>query len=1411
MQQTHFKSTVAIDLGANNTGVFLVNHYADDVITKENTKAATIVMPVEGSGLVYSMKNRTAVRHRMRGRKRFNLARRLLLLIVDELMKEKQMALSAQEYQKMVEALCGLLKRRGYSRVESETDLTILENVDPAVFATHPALSVYFNETQSVAEQWENITNNLVKVGAFCRDDSIPSDKDFKQFLNTDFPDYKSFAKSYTSALKVIKEDSKNIVNQQAMGHLHRTKYLENIKSEIEKDTRLKSAVELLGSTDRLHHLVGNISNLQLRATRWYFNAPEMVTQDKLTYPKLQKTLVRAFKYFHPTDANKEQLRALINELESSTDIVDTLCTMSPEKTIPPYEDQNNRRPPVDQTLWLNPLTLNKRYGENWKVWADRLQKADPELNSKLDEILQITDRKSRIAFNNPDCLDKKIYRLSYILQRALDRSRTCDPYCLRDISMGVLNSKFEKFSLKLESVIGSQHVINFLKFASDYYAEVELAKAGLWMANPQNLLERADIHPPMKNKILEILVGNVFGGDKSRGQMIMDHWHDKVHGNSSLVSICRSIEAVRKEYGGEFNSLYRAAVIRNQKAQKPESGDKDFLLIAKKVQLVTTFFSEKLGIPSAQVQRVSNPYSLAQLYTLIETERAGFTSTSLAAHLENAWRMSSNSTEQSAAQAMRLPADAVRPFDGALRRVLDRQAWEVAQLVRDELLSRNIQKNTPIDMMVLVEQNKFAFTASLATLKKNTKAQKKAEAKLEQQNQRWLSKEERIKLASGGICAYTGQSLGEFGEIDHIIPRSYTNNRYGTVFNSEVNLIYVSQKGNQDKKDRIYGLADLNKSYLKRHFGTDNISEIERRIESVVEELVEKGRLAYFDLLSADEQCCVRHALFLHDGSGAKAQVINILGNMRKARVNGTQAWFIRELISKVEIILKDWLKENGHQLTFNAKQADVQVSSLLRKGLSKVDRSFTKTPIQSVSSHAIDAMCAYAWACGVDSLCSQMSSNPNFADASEAQSLMSIFPESCKILNVEQKNPNEKKAVASRPIFKEGIIGQEFLPLIVKNGDIFVGFGLPKNGETSSLSAVKVQGKNPHALLSVLGPVLATDIDADNPTDGVYRINKQKAFDLLKTVSQTKVSVAQLQLANVLEALVFFTTKVEVLPRLLTTNQKKFKTQEEILKQKDFTIKLSIKNKDYRTEDSLQLPSYNDWKRICEMPGIGERLGADVGEFDLNKFIESTWTHSSKRQHHATRRVFSLPIIATSSGLVRIWRRSFDGNACVQASNVNGVKFKGFAMTDNGVDWKTPIIGDLFRSSRVNAHLDRFADNSEIVSMEAWREVYNDAIKIEVAPGSTGRRYIRITMSFDLFKDWTGCTAESYRALPAQLKLSDPKRLSEKAGALSELIGQPRSELFFEQIGDEVTFNYIVSSSNEKMNSTYNQGQAR
>ena len=73
-------SNIAIDMGGKYTGV--VSYTSDKVPASEDINALVINMPETGSGINYTVKERTSVRHRIRSLDRFKKARKLIFQVI---------------------------------------------------------------------------------------------------------------------------------------------------------------------------------------------------------------------------------------------------------------------------------------------------------------------------------------------------------------------------------------------------------------------------------------------------------------------------------------------------------------------------------------------------------------------------------------------------------------------------------------------------------------------------------------------------------------------------------------------------------------------------------------------------------------------------------------------------------------------------------------------------------------------------------------------------------------------------------------------------------------------------------------------------------------------------------------------------------------------------------------------------------------------------------------------------------------------------------------------------------------------------------------------------------------------------------------------------------------------------------
>lgn len=1385
------KSTLAIDLGGRYTGV--VSYTSEFGLPSADSLKAYVINTPNNDELTVSVKSRTQVRHRLRSQKRFKLARQLMTLIV-----QHKVARNLSNSEK--EALFGLLKRRGYSRYDSELDLSCLQSIETEPFQSFiPEIS----EDESLLTQWESFkagysTGNVDCINIVRSFASLPDAKQFKEHLKQ-YSLSKEEVKDYLTALSVLREDALLVEQQSLFGHKHRTQFFDDIYGDIPKDSRLKTIVNDFGGLEPFYRTIGNICNLQLRALRWYFNDPSMKNpyyDDK----RLKSVLSRAYHFFHYPKGELEKCRDILSAIESADSALAFLASFDPKKTIPPYEDQNNRKPPLDQTLLLNPRALDLRYGSRWELWVNNLLRAPQSkgIDDQLDVILASTDRKSRLQERQSGQIvhytSKKLYN-AYVLHRLLDRTLDNDPYSLRLISkerIGQSNDIHEAMS-RLTKDLGSQHLKEFLEFARNYYNEVELAKRGLWSIVQTPLLERADIHPPMKKgTIISRLINNVLC---TENVSISQFWHLRVKGTSTVKSICASIERTRKEYGNFFNAEYKKALAKHRVKEKLDAQDKEFIKIADNVQLTSQRIAQALNLSEEQREKFANPFSLAQLYTIIETEPNGFIKTSVAVNDENAWR----TNLAGHARCVRLCSDTVRPFDGAVKKTLERQAYELAKLKFSEL-QNSVKNDCTVDVTLLIESNEFAFTSSMAEIKKSDKAKairNKADRAMKRQDQRWQNKNNRIKTASRGLCPYTGQPLGDNGEIDHIVSRSASLMLYGDILNSEPNLIYCSQKGNQLKSNRIKTIQDLASNYLEKVFGTSNFSAVEELICSTVSRLSDND-IVQFDSLTQQEQDAVRHSLFLNSANPVNRRVRQALAKQFKSRVNGTQAWFARQFIKTLQELSANWCKTNNISLTFDVYRLPSQsVQSDYRAKIATSAPELAKPDsAQPIGSHAIDALCVFGAALDNQKIAKRMGLD-NLTLSDSLEHLTALLPQSVDIINIKRKSLFDKDDLQSISWFKETIYAEEFLPIMVKKDETRIGFSW--NDQYSlKVKHGDILIKTLSSFLNEAKPVREYEIQT-------FTINREKAFELLHKVFTAPCTSEECQIADLLEGMSYVTQKTPI-SDFFDEKSRSFKLNKA---DKLFSIKIKLDRR-FGASGTIFLPCQKDWeneiKKINQFTGqlSNSQNGQDV-VLSMKKNLKR-----SALKHRRTRRVWSMPIVPSGlSAAIRLNRKSHDGRDIYQLQMIKNAKYKGLCVDNEGqIDWNQLLVADIYKQNSLTLRAERYLDSQKFISMDHWLDIDIGIpeVKVRMSPGEANRRHICITQSRQQFENWIGCTLGSMWTMPATKELNEEELANFIKNANSPILGSPRRGVIkFARLGETITYYYCSQSANAQMKNAY------
>ena len=1401
-------SPIAIDLGAKYTGVHTM-HYHEGEDPRHSPLNSGYVLLLDDDNLQLSQQGRTQVRHQSRNFDRRKLAKRLLITILRDVYSVNPFTWPEKDR----EFLLGLLNRRGFNRFDDES-LSEPPTCSPLAFEhVFPELAGYGDIEewlQNTAEDSTAIPHVLERLG---------KTREFIKELPVEWQDDK---KSIESAHKYICEFLKIRINAHAEGHLHRRDYLQNITRDIQLEKMGKLTEIFTGTSltaDELAKLIGHISNLQLRILRRYFNDPSFSQSQRGDYwdeERFSKQFWRWIKSWHCDLQTKANWQALLKLRKTHPSIIQLLLTADPLLTVPPYEDQNNRRPPKDKTLYFSASALDRAY-PLWREIVKRILRHHPE----LDEPHAVTVANLDTALDK-DCI---------LLMRILDRSKDWDSYQIRALSAGQskqgggLKAAMDELQLHL-----SQHAEPFLnQIARPYYQQIADARKGLWSADDNTLLFSLNRTPQRKAKQLPKLLGRIVAahlGDNAEQKIdkLKSAW-GKEGGKFAgrfIRGWCKLASDLQKDHGNalkttllQFQSLQRKIDTGITQEKLPKHG-KDLLKLSDMAGTIAGFIAEQLGLPPENAQRFDNIFQLAQIYNLLESDLSGFSHSSQPTAEENLWRMEAVQQNNTVcARACLLSSDSIRPFDGMLGRILEKQAFAIAK-EKIQQITEHLPENCSLIVPVLLEENRFQFAEDLYTIKRNTKKKNLAKKEGESDLKQFKNKEHRIRDASQGICPYTGHLLGNYGEYDHIIPRSYTQKRMGTVFNSEANLLFVSSTGNQEKGDTTYTLSDLSGNYLRAVFATSDTRAIEATIREKVQPFITRKELISFHTLTTQEQHAIRHGLFI---PGLRDELLQLLAGQRKARVNGTQAWLAKRIMHHIR-------QAFGDRVHFELVKIPVESVQLCRGILASQQPELAKMTPQPIASHAIDAALV-SGSLLLEPVIAKALRIPPVDSEKQAAWLNSLLPESIDIRVLRKKALYRKDDPASSALFKSGLYAERFIPLLISADQVRLGF-TPEN-------SVKVL-TGTEQLYTLLHPCLRSSNTALPPSLNELQsqlgeseiitahIDRPAAFAFLHANGQKPEFDLH---CTALEKLMYVTQKKKLEAHLYDSAKKSFKKREDILAGKFFEIKAELPSSIARVEkQKLILPCQKDWERLCNEPELAGYFGKKQ-ELPSNywrklgrQFFPDT-QQGTDHQHKKVRKVYSLPIKA-SGGSYRVRRSTLDGRTVWQQLAVDSFGAAGFARK-GATQWDQVVELPHFSNSKDLSSLDRSLTRraEEITFFDDWKELMvpkaaplpDGVISITCAPGSKDRIRTKVTMEESCFLQWYNKENNSDLKNSWQLQPTIPhKQLINWEIFRHDLIPLPRKDKGNAQIlrlGKTIVFEYIANDGMKPaLQSAYEQG---
>lgn len=896
-------------MGAKNNGVFIAKTDNNEIVDK---KATTII--VEKGAINFSKKSRRENRHRVRNYKRRKLSKRLLWEILNQ-----------NDFGKnQIELINGLLNNRGYTFLSVENEFETLQD------RTREFIDKYLEDLKGLYTK-EDFEKEFDKYESekellkFLEDSINKIDNEYKK-KKQEF--YKEFQADFTNTikkdLKLLKDFLQNITKEIQTGSKPRKQYLKEIQAEIQE-------FDFIDDKKSFFNLVGNVSNLQLRVLRKFFNHN---SSHKPRYEILKRYFLS---HHYKTDDEKQRRKELFEVLNNYDDLEVFLQKCNPLLIIPPYEDMNNRDTYKCNSMLIKPEVIT----DELKVAIDKILENEYFSNlliSSIGEFKKENLTKTKPSKNNQ--FIKKDYTYSKYLQRILDATPEITTKELNPRNVfkhkAIFNKGKTSSITEFKKTFGKD-VYNTLKeIASKYYQEEQQIHSGIYVETT-SIFEICQTNTPYKNNAKHLLLKPLYSYNFTPEEA--DKFLDGIKNIRGLKTQLELISNEAKKYQNGFYSVVLSCFENKSCVDDKELKKliknlpntlQNIKSILKEIDIQNSYLDEVEQIDSKNISRVIN--ICKQTYEILFKDLSGFSKTCKVCSIENGIR-----SDEKIPIAKRLLSDVAKPIDGMLDFMLDKIAYEITQ---------NITKGDIADIDTLeinLEQNRFEFELNLNEIKRANNSEIKK-----------LKLEHKDKL-NINICPYTGEKFDK-GDWDHILPQSKG------VYNSKANMIYCSTEGNRQKDATIYKLDNLHENHLQAIFKTTDRDEIINQIKKGLV-TINVDDFTNFNNLKLNQQIVLRYALFLDNSSDEFKKAFEIVKlDKIKTITNGTQKRLSKLIYEKLSQKYPNEFKN----IKVYSKTIDGTLVSATRKSLAvdentgEINHLF-KEDIQDSHSHAIDAMVVF------------------------------------------------------------------------------------------------------------------------------------------------------------------------------------------------------------------------------------------------------------------------------------------------------------------------------------------------------------------------------------------------------------------------------------------------------------------
>ena len=451
-------SPISIDLGAKNTGVYYA-HYKEGAKPNEKGRYEIgqegKVYIIDDNGYTLLMPNRTASRHQKRGYDRRQMVKRLFKLIWCE-------RLSLPWDSDIQQTISYLLNRRGFSFLTEEYDAGVLRKFPEEAFKELPdalkiekdeqgnydfadALAEWAQDKKIIEEKYNAIS---IKIKELNWNFNINNWKEESaKFLTKEGePNVKEHFRHLIFAIKTTLDALNS-------GARYRSKYFDEVKGVLKNNDHTHEYLKQFcgklqnGNFDKikvetLSYLIGHLSNLELKPLRKYFNDERHRECDYWDESRLAKLfshwILREWRVdkkdklkgeSKPQDYQelKRKWNLYIDKNNNGGTVINFWLNTDPVLTIPPYQNNNNRRPPRCQSLILNSAYLDHKDNyPDWGKWLEQLKNNDSikkHLGIKDDSSDNFEKQIAKLATFSDDMHEPKTHRKDGTLKSETEKN----------------------------------------------------------------------------------------------------------------------------------------------------------------------------------------------------------------------------------------------------------------------------------------------------------------------------------------------------------------------------------------------------------------------------------------------------------------------------------------------------------------------------------------------------------------------------------------------------------------------------------------------------------------------------------------------------------------------------------------------------------------------------------------------------------------------------------------------------------------------------------------------------------------------------------------------------------------------------------------------------------------------------